>query len=167
MVFDFRLGQRRARRDAPIHRLLAAINKAFLNDVREQSQFIGLVFLVERQIGIVPVAQHTEPLELRALNVDVFAGVGVAGPADRHRVGAGIAGLAHFLRDLEFNRQAVTIPPGNIRRAFAAYGLVFDDDVLENFVQRGADMDVAIGKRRAVMQDKFWRTSALRLDFFV
>ena len=45
--------------------------------------------------------------------------------------------------------------------------LVFDDDVLEDFVQRGADMDVAIGKRRAVVQDEFLRAGAGGLDFFV
>ncbi len=49
----------------------------------------------------------------------------------------------------------MAIPAGNIRRAFAAQGLILDDDVLENLVQRRADVDVAIGERRAVVQDEF------------
>ena len=78
---------------------------------------------------------------------------------------AGVAGLAHFLRDLEFDRQAVAIPARHVGRAEAAQGFVFDDDVLENLVQRGADVDVAVGERRAVVQDEFLRARALGLDF--
>ena len=123
VVFDFGLGQRGAARDAPIHRLLAAIDKTLLHDVGEQAQFVGLVFLVEREIRIFPIAEHAEALELRALDVDVFARVGFAGFADGGGIGGGVAGLAHFLRDFEFDRQAVAIPAGNVGRADAAQGL--------------------------------------------
>ena len=76
--------------------------------------------------------------------------------------------FAHFLRDLEFNRQPVAIPARHVRRAEAAQGFVFDDDVLENLVQRRADVDVAIGEGRAVVQDEF-RSAPARcgLDFLV
>ena len=110
--------------------------------------------LVERQVRIVPIAQHAEPLELRALDVDVFARVGLAGLADGGGVGGGVAGLAHVLGDLELDRQPVAIPARHVGRAEAAQGLVLDDDVLENLVQRGADVDVAIGEGRAVVQDE-------------
>ena len=45
LVFDLRLRQRGAARNAPIDRLLAAIDKALLDDVGEQPQFLRLVFL--------------------------------------------------------------------------------------------------------------------------
>jgi hypothetical protein len=66
-VFDFRLRQRGARRDAPVNRLLAAIDETLLDDVREQAQFVGFVFLVQREVGILPIAQHAEAFELHAL----------------------------------------------------------------------------------------------------
>ena len=165
LVFDFGLGQRGAAGDAPINRLFAAINKAFLHDVGEQAQFVGLVFLVQREIGIFPIAQHAEAFELRALDINVFAGVGFAGLADGGGIGARVAGLAHFLGNLEFDGQTVAIPAGNVRRAEAAQGLVFDDDVLENLVQRGADVDIAVGKGRAVVQDEFFRARRGRPGF--
>ena len=87
-VFDFGLSQRGAAWDAPVHRLLAAVNKSLPDDIGEQPQFVRLVFLVERQVRIVPVAEHAEPFELDALNIDVFEGIGLARLAD----GGGIKG---------------------------------------------------------------------------
>src|SRR6185437_15061287 len=106
-----------------------------LDDVREEAQFVGFVFLVEREIRIVPIAEHAEAFKLLALDVDVFARVGIARFANRggavkrcfrhlagssssswsliRRQDAGSTLFAHVLRDLEFNRQAVAIPAGN------------------------------------------------------
>ena len=74
---------------------------------------------------------------------------------------AGGEGFAHFLRDLEFDGQTVAIPTGDVRGVETAQGFVFDDDVLENFIQGGADVDVAIGKGGAVMEDKLGGGGAL------
>ena len=82
LVFDFGFGERGAAGNAPINRLFAAINETFFDDVGKQAQFVGLVFLVQREIRIVPIAEHAEAFELRALDVNVFAGVGFAGFAD-------------------------------------------------------------------------------------
>ena len=93
--------------------------------------------------------------------------VGIAGSADGDGVGARVAGLAHLLRDFEFNRQAVAIPARNVGRAESAQRFVFDDDVLENLVQRRADVDIAVGEGRAVVERKFLCAGALLLDFCV
>ena len=87
VVFDFGFGQRGAARDAPVDRLFAAINEALLDDVREQAQFVGFVFFVQREIRIFPIAENAEAFELRALDVDEFARVSVAGFADGRGVG--------------------------------------------------------------------------------
>ena len=87
LVFDLGFGQRGAAGDAPINRLLAAIDKSLLHDVGEQAQFVGLVFLVQREIRIFPIAEHAEAFELRALDIDVFARVGFAGFADGRGIG--------------------------------------------------------------------------------
>ena len=47
VVFHFGLGQGRARRDAPINRLLAAIDESLLDDVGKEPQFSRLVLLIE------------------------------------------------------------------------------------------------------------------------
>ena len=104
---------------------------------------------------------------MSALEINVFAGVNFAGFANGGGIGIRVACFAHLLGNFELNRQAVTIPTRNVGRAFAAQGLILDDDVLENLVQRGADVDVTIGKRRAVVQDKFLGAGAGGLNFFV
>ena len=102
-----------------------------------------------------------------ALNINVFAGVSLAGFANGRGVGAGVTGLPHVLGNFKFNRQTVTIPAWHIRHAEAAQRFVFDDDVLENLVEGGADVDIAVGEGRAVMKDKFFRAGAGSLNFFV
>ena len=47
-VFHLGLGERGAAGDAPIHRLLAAIDEALRDEVGEEAQLVGLIFLVQR-----------------------------------------------------------------------------------------------------------------------
>ncbi len=47
--------------------------------------------------------------------------------------------------DLLFDRQAVAIPAGPRRARLPSMDLITDDDVLQNFVQGVANVDVAIG----------------------
>ena len=82
LIFDLGFGERGAAGNAPVNRLFAAIDETFFDDVGEQAQFVGLVFLVQREIRIIPVAKDAEAFELRALDINVFAGVGFAGFAD-------------------------------------------------------------------------------------
>jgi hypothetical protein len=51
----------------------------------------------------------------------------------------------------------VAIPAGDVGGAQAAQVAGFDDDILEDFVEGGADMHVAIGERRAVVQNELVR----------
>ena len=161
LVFDFGLGQGGAAGNAPINRFFAAINETLFHNIAKEAQFVGLVFLVQREIRIVPIAHNAEALELGALELNEFVRVRLAGFADQgeSRGSPGGAGrratLAHFLRHLEFDGQAVAVPAGDVGGAETAQGFVFDDDVLEDLVQGGADVDVAIGEGGAVVQDKF------------
>ena len=134
LILHLGLGQRRTARDAPVNRLLAAIDKSLLNQVGEQTQFLRLVSGVQREVWVVPLAQHTKPLELLALRVDEAQRVLLARLADGGRRGVGVAVLAHLLRDLEFDRQSVAVPARHIRHMFAAQRLVLENEVLENLV---------------------------------
>ena len=71
---------------------------------------------------------------------------------------------ARFLHDFVFDRQSVAIPARHIRRAKAGHRFRFHDEILEDFVERGAHVDVAIGERRPVMQDEELRLGARRLN---
>ena len=62
--------------------------------------------------------------------------------------------LAVFFLDLNFDRHAVTIPARHIGRIETRQGLAFDNDVFKNFIQRVADVNIAIRIGRAVVQNK-------------
>jgi hypothetical protein len=48
----------------------------------------------------------------------------------------------------------VTIPPGDINAIKSLHGLVTDDHVLEDLVERMTNMDIAVGVRRAVVKNE-------------
>ena len=66
-----------------------------------------------------------------------------------------------------FNRQAVAVPAGDVLRVKASQLLGLDDHVLEHFVQRVADVQLAVGVRRAVVQHKQGSTLPGIAQFFV
>src|SRR5262249_9178101 len=67
-----------------------------------------------------------------------------------------LAGLAVFLLDLPFDRQAVAVPAVDVGHVLAEHALAADDEILQDFVEAGAEMDGGVGVRRAVVEDEFW-----------
>ena len=61
---------------------------------------------------------------------------------------------AEFLFDLGFDGKAVAIPSRDVRGVVACHTLGFDDQVFQNFVQPGAEMDRARGIGRTVVKDE-------------
>jgi hypothetical protein len=81
---------------------------------------------------------------LHRVAVALFADGGLV-----HRPGR----FAQLGGDLGLDRQAVAIPPRHIRGPITAHGLDLDDEILEGLVDDMAHVDVAVGIRRAVVQD--------------
>ena len=113
---------------------------------------------------MVPVPQHAEAAERGLLDVDPLAGKFLGAAADFR--GAEAAG---FLDDLEFDGETVAVPAGDVRRLEAGHGLRFEDKVLDDFVEGGAHMDVAIGEGRAIVEQEARGTLGLAagLDFLI
>jgi hypothetical protein len=66
--------------------------------------------------------------------------------------------------DLVLDGQAVAVPARHVGRVEAGHGLGADDDVLEDLVERVADVDAAVGVGRAVVQHELGRPAeALRI----
>ena len=87
-----------------------------------------------------------------ALQVDVLFGVLAAGAADFDGGHLRLFG-AQVVIDLDLDGQAVAVPAGHVGRVEARHGLRFDDEVLEDLVEGGAQVDAAVGVGRAVVQD--------------
>ena len=65
------------------------------------------------------------------------------------------ARLADLLFHIQFDRQAVAIPTRNIRRIETAQRFRFDNNVFQDFIDGMADMQIAVGIRRPVVQNEF------------
>ena len=112
------------------------------------------MLVVQREVGVVPIAQHAQALEALALQVDVLNGELVAQLADLgDRRVVELLG-AELLLDLVLDGLAMAIPAGNVRRLKALHGLVAVDDVLGDLVHGVAQVDRAVGIRRTVVQDE-------------
>jgi hypothetical protein len=69
--------------------------------------------------------------------------------------------------DLVFDGKAVAIPSGDKGSPVAAEGFVADDDVLDDLIEGGADVYVAIREGRAVVEKKEGTVGPCPLDLAV
>ncbi|KAF5054609.1 hypothetical protein DSECCO2_386240 [anaerobic digester metagenome] len=151
VVLDLGLGQGRLAGAAPVDGLLVALHRALFVEIGQFAGRGGLVLGCHGQVGLVPGAQHPEALELLALDVEVLESVFAALLADLEDRELVLA--AQLLLDLELDGQAVAVPAGDVLRLAARHVAVLDDDVLQDLVHGVADVDVAVGVGRAVVQD--------------
>ena len=157
VVLDLGLGERGLLDHRPQHRLRALVEPAIHQELADLAHDLRLGGIGHRRIGVVPVADHAEPLEVALLHLDPMRGEIAAFAAeavDRDAVFRLAPGAVLFL-DEPFDRQPVAIPARHIGRVPAQHLLRAVDDVLQDLVERGAEMDFAIGIRRAVMQHEF------------
>ena len=151
LVLHLGLGQRGPAPDAPVHRFLAAVDQILLDEAAEGAHDGRLVGVPHRQVRRAPVAEDAEPPEAGALHFDVALGVPPALAA--HLADAHLAlARAEFAVHAQFDGQAVAVPARHVRRVVAGHRARPDDEVLQNLVERGADVDVAVGVGRAVVQ---------------
>ena len=173
MILHLGFGEGRLLHGRPHHGLGALIQRAVHQKLHEFFGDDTLGMKVHRQIGFGPIASDTQPLELLALDVDPALG---KFPAlrpefvDRHRVFV-FALFAVLLLDLPFNREAVTIPARDIAAVMAHHLVRAHDDVLDRFVERVANMEMAIGVRRPVMERErraalFFAQAVVNADLF-
>ena len=112
---------------------------------------------------MLPVAEDPEPLELLGHHADEALGVGAAGAAEVRD--AHLALLRPELAiDLELDRQPVAVVARDVGRVEARHRPRLHDEVLEDLVERGAEVDLAVGVRRAVVQDELGRALPLRAN---
>ena len=152
LVFYFGFGQSCAAIAAPINGLFATHNAITFH---ESAQFAGsgcLVFRLHGHVRVVPDAEYAQTFEFLALGVQPLGGVRSTNFADGQRVEFFILFL-EFLFNFVLNGQTMTIPAGNVLSFLSLHVSGFDDDVLENLVQSGPHVNVAVGIGRTIMQN--------------
>ena len=160
-VLDLGLGQRGVAVLAPVDGLVAAIDHALVEHSLEDLNVGGVMLVIERQIRVVPVAKHAKATEASLLELDVLDSELVAKLADLSRGGLVELLGAELLLDLMLDRLTVAVPTGDIGNLIALHHPVTVDYVLGDLVHGVADVDRAVGVRRAVVQHKLLVTLVL------
>ena len=167
LIFHFRFRQRGLLHHRPHDWLGAAIEQAVFGEFHDLAGDLRLRVKAHGGVGMGPVAGHAEALEFLALGVEPALRIGAALPAEGDHGGAvgelglGLAlGAVIVFLDLPLDGQAVAVPARHIVRVLAQHGLRAADHVLEDLVQGVADVDVAIGVGRAIMQHEFGPTAS-------
>ena len=153
LVLDLSLGQSGLVLGTPVDGLEALVDVALAEHLPEDLDLLGLELLVHRAVGMRPIGHDAEALEALALPVHVVQREVAAGGAEiRYRHGLAVELV--LLDDGGLDRHAVVVPAGDVGGVIAAHGPGTDDKVLEGLVQRVAHVDVAVGERRAVVEDE-------------
>jgi hypothetical protein len=151
LVFDFGFGQRGAVVDAPVDRLQAFVDVALVQEIDERARDHRLVLRAHGEIRVVPAAETPRRLKSVRCRSTYFS----AYLRQARRISPPTSALSspEFAVDLDLDGQAVAVPAGHVGRIEALHGLRLDDEILEDFVERGAQVDVAVGVGRPVVQD--------------
>ena len=165
LVFDFGFCQCGLCAGAPKNWFFALVNQILFHQFGKNAKNDRFVGRIKGQVGMFPISKDAEPPKLTPLNIDVFAGIGLGSFAHFQRRKS-----LRFFDDFELDRQSMTIPAGDVGRSETGHRPAFHDQVLQYFIERGAHVDIAIGKRRTVVQNEkgivFSRFLNLLVDFF-
>ena len=151
-VLELGLGQRGAARRAPVHRLAPAVDVALEDHRAENADLRRLVLGLEREVRLLPVPPAAVPPERVALLPHRLFGEFGGALAQLERRQRLALVVLHPLEHLELDRQAVAVPPGHVLHLPPLQQHVPVDDVLEDLVERVADVQVAVRVRRPVVQ---------------
>ena len=100
------------------------------------------------------------------MKIDVLGGVFAAFGADLYRGHLRLS-RAEFAIDFDLDGQSMAIPAGHVRRVEALHGSRFDHEILEDFVECGAQVNLAVGIRRTIMKNVHGPAGARGANLFV
>ena len=154
VIFYLCLGQRGFLDWRPHDGLGALVQRPVHQEGHELIRDHGLGVVIHCQIWLFPLTGHAQTFELFTLNIDPALGEFAAFLTEGHNIDIVLVQTlgAILLFDLPFDRQAVAIPTGHIARVAAHHLLAANHHILEDLVQRVADVQMAVGVGRAVMQ---------------
>ena len=165
-IFNFCFSQRSFAMRAPIHGLFALVDISLIGHSTKYANLLRFKAVMQSNVRIFPIAQHTQAFKILTLNIHPFQSEIVAFSAQSQHVQL-VAVQAQLLDAGVLDRHTVSIPARNIRSIEAAGIFIFYNDVLQNFIQRRAHVNLAVGIRRAVVQHKFRLAGMQRLLFII
>ena len=153
VVLDLGLGEGRPARDAPVDGLLRFVDEVLVEEGRELPDDRRLIPGLHGQIRMLPLAHDAETLELLALDRDEALRVAAAFAPELEGAHPGLL-RSEIAIDLQLDGQAVTVPARQVGGVEADHRPAADDDVLENLVETGPQVEVPVGVGRAIVKDE-------------
>ena len=153
LVFDLSLGKCGLTLSAPIYGLESLVDIPVLVHLAKHLDLSCLEGGSHGEIGMLPVAEHAQALELCHLNVhEVLSELMATATELGHRQLLSVhLGL---LDNSRLDGHTVVVPAGHIGGIVAAHCLGLDDKVLEYLVHRCSHVDISVGKGRSVMENE-------------
>src|SRR5579884_3701204 len=111
--------------NTPVNRLEALIHIPLVKKINKSTSNDRLIPWAHGQIGIFPLPQHAQALEVFPVNVNVLCSVFPAFLADFSRL-HGRLFPAQLLINFEFDRQAMTVPSRDKRSVKSRHALGLD-----------------------------------------
>ena len=134
-VLDLGLGQRGPAVDAPVDRLFPLDRPSRARRTSGSSRDCGFVRVVHGQVGVLPVAEDAQPLEILRCRSMNFLGVGAAGSrGNRQRTSRASSARARGPPAVRSAGHGSPSPARRARRTRPSTRL--DDQVLEDLVER-------------------------------
>ena len=165
-VFDFSFCQSGFAMRAPVYSLFALVDIALISHSAEHADLLSFKAVVQGYIRVIPIAQHAQAFEVLALDINPVQSEIMALAAQSENVQL-LAIQAQLLNAGVLNGHAVSIPAGNIRSVEALGIFIFNNDILQDFVQGSTHMNFAVGIGRAIVQHKLGMTCMQCLLFVV
>src|SRR6202007_765408 len=101
---------------------------------------LRLVSRRHREIGTIPVPEHSQALEVDPLLIHLLLRERPAGGSEGTRIQL-LPRAAVLLLHLLLDRQPMTVPTRDVRRIESVEGARLDDDVLEDLVDGVTDVN--------------------------
>ena len=166
-VLDLGFGKSGVAMFAPVNGLMPAVHQAFVEHGLEDLDISSIVLVIQRQIGIIPIAEHTQTTETCLLQLDVLNSKLIAELADLGRGGLVELLGTELLLNLMLNGLTVAIPTGDVRDLATLHHPVTVDHVFRDLVHGVTDVDRTVGVRRTVMKHKLLVTLVLLQNLLV
>ncbi len=135
-------------------RLLALVETAVFGEGRQLAGGDPFIDIVHGEIGVVPFSHDAQAFELLPLHLHEFCRI-LAAQLAHFGLGDLVLLRTQVLLHLQLDGQPVAVPSRDVGCFEAAHAFAFQDDVLQDLVEGMANVDMAVGIGRTVMEYVF------------
>ena len=155
LVFDFGFGERGFVVHTPIHRAQALVDEVVLVEGVERLQHHRFVLRRHRGVRAIKTSEDANALELFPLQIEKLLRELTALAAHVERTHLQLL-ATKLLVNLDLDWQAVAVPSWDIGCVKSGHGFGLDYEILQAFIEGGAEVNGSAGVGRPIVEDIKW-----------